>query len=575
MYIYVGLCFSAIQKEKMKKYIPLTLVLVAAAFAAFGLFTRRFIPTHDGEYHIIRFWQFYKMLSVGDLFPRWAPDLNSGYGLPLFIFHYPFPNYIGAFFHVFGIGFVDAFKLVLATGYLSAVIWCFLWLRSIRSSFVAVCSTIIFAFVPYWFVDIYVRGSVGEVWAIAFVLLTLLSVERGWPKVVALAVAGIILSHNITALFSLPIVCIYIFYRAKQYSWSVVFGIAVASYFWIPALFESNYMVGLNSVNFTDHFPDLYQLLVPSWGTGFSGRSVRFDQMSFQIGIVPMIIFFLSLLLLFVGKIKDRVLLVSIVLWGSVFYCMTVGSIWLWNLMPIAQFIQYPWRLLALLLILTPWLVANISEKMPKWASFLLVVFAVWAALGYIHPVSYAPRSDGHYLADPNFTDGTSSLGNSLSSRWSGWKRTRFSQRFIFDSSTIAVSRVVELPNYYRLLTRVDQDTDMTANILYFPGWKVLADNLSLPITYESDGIIHAKIPKGTRKIEVEFGETPLRRAADALSIVGLFCVFGSGILAWVYAYSLKQFTTFDRSQSSRRGNIHKRTHRRPSKRSKHHSDNV
>ena len=559
----------------MKKIFPLLLVLISGFIAAFALFTPRFIPTHDGEYHIIRFWQFYKMLSIGNVFPRWAPDLNSGYGLPLFIFHYPFPNYIGAFFHLFGVGFVDAFKLVLATGYLSAVIFCYFWVRAIRSSFVAACSAIIFAFVPYWFVDIYVRGSVGEVWAISFVLLTLLSVEHKWSKVVSLAVSGVIISHNITALFCLPMVSMYVFYRNKNYIWPVMLGVIVASYFWIPALFESKYMVGLNSVNFTDHFPDLYQLLIPSWGTGFSGRSVRFDQMSFQVGIMPMIILLLSLLLLVIGRFKDRVLLVTIVLWGSVFYCMTAGSLWIWNLVPIAQYIQYPWRLLTLLLVLTPWLVANISEKMPKWITCLLVAATVFVALGYIHPVTYDVRADTHYLKDPNFTDGTSSLGNSLSTKWSGWKRTRFTERFVFGVSNVMISPVVELPNFYRLLTRIDQDTDMTANILYFPGWNVSADNQRLPITYESDGIIHVKIPKGTRVVEVEFSETPLRRAADALSLVGLFWVFGSGILGWVYAHSAKQFTTSDRSQSSGSGDIHKRAHRSASKRSKYHAHDV
>lgn len=559
----------------MKKIFPLLIVLIAGFMAISALFTPRFIPTHDGEYHIIRFWQFYKMLSVGDMFPRWAPDLNSGYGLPLFIFHYPFPNYIGAFFHLFGIGFVDAFKLALATGYLSAVIFCYLWIRTMRSSFVAACSAIIFAFVPYWFVDIYVRGSVGEVWAISFVLLTLLSIEHKWPKVVSLAVCGVIISHNITALFCLPVVIMYVFYRNKNYIWRVILGVVVASYFWIPALFESKYMVGLNSVNFTDHFPDLYQLLIPSWGTGFSGRSVRFDQMSFQIGIAPMIILLLSFLLLVISKLKDRVLLMTVMLWGSVFYCMTAGSLWIWNLVPIAQFIQYPWRLLTLLLLLTPWLVANISEKMPKWITYLLVLFAICVSYGYIHPVSYEARADKHYLAAPNFTDGTSSLGNSLTTIWSGWKPTRFTHRFVFDSPSVVTSGVVELSNYYRILSRIDQDTDMTANILYFPGWKVLADNQPLRVRYETDGVIHARIPKGTKEIIVEFGETPVRQFADILSLVGLFWVFGSGILGWVYAYSVKQFTTSDWSQSSGRGNIHKRAHRSASKRAQHHPDNV
>ncbi len=559
----------------MKKYIPIIIVFVAVLFATFGLFTSRFIPTHDGEYHIIRFWQFYKMLSVGDIFPRWAPDLNSGYGLPLFNFHYPFPNYVAAFFHLFGVGFVDAFKLTVALGYALAVLWCFLWIRTMRSAYVATCSAIIFAFVPYWFVDIYVRGSVGEVWGISFVLLTLVAIERRMLVLTAIGTAGLIISHNIAALFCLPLLCVYVFFRNRKYLIPIGQGIVLASYFWIPAFFESKYMVGLNSVNFIDHFADLYQLLVPSWGTGFSGRSVRFDQMSYQIGIVPIVIFLLSIVVWIIGKAKDRMLAVSLLIWSGVFYGMTVGSLWLWELIPLIQFIQYPWRLLTIILLLTPWLFAHIAEKIPKWISLALVFLAIIVTLGYVRPVTYERREDNHYITNPNFTDGTSSLGNSFATKWSGWKRTRFTDRFVFNPPNIHVSYAVELPNYYRLFTRMETDVVMRANILYFPGWQVLADKKLLDITYESDGVIHAVIPKGTNQIEVVFGQTPLRRMADVLSIVGLFWVFGSGILGGVYAYSVKQLSTSDGSQSTRRGNIHDRTHRSIRKRAKHHSHNI
>ncbi|MEK7073761.1 MAG: hypothetical protein AAB960_00340, partial [Patescibacteria group bacterium] len=71
------------------------LALIPAFAASLPLFGSRFIPTHDGEYHIIRFWQFFTGLASGQWFPRWAPDLNNGLGIPLFTFNYPFPSYIG------------------------------------------------------------------------------------------------------------------------------------------------------------------------------------------------------------------------------------------------------------------------------------------------------------------------------------------------------------------------------------------------------------------------------------------------------------------------------------------------
>ena len=78
-----------------------------------------------------------------------------------------------------GATFVDTVKLTLALGYLTTIVWCFLWLRKVFGNIPAFIGTIICSMVPYWFLDIYVRGSVGEVWALSFVLLTLAAIEYG------------------------------------------------------------------------------------------------------------------------------------------------------------------------------------------------------------------------------------------------------------------------------------------------------------------------------------------------------------------------------------------------------------
>ena len=88
--------------NKLKMVLPLFILISAVLFAVLPLFLPGFIPTHDGEYHLIRFYEFEKMLRAGHWVPRWAPGLNSGYGIPLFNFFYPFPNYIGALFHSLG-----------------------------------------------------------------------------------------------------------------------------------------------------------------------------------------------------------------------------------------------------------------------------------------------------------------------------------------------------------------------------------------------------------------------------------------------------------------------------------------
>ena len=89
------------------KYILFLLFIIFLAVKP--LIHSGFPPTHDGEYHVIRFYEFDKALRDGDLYPRWAMDLNNGYGVPLFNYVYPFPNYSASFFHFFGASFTIGF----------------------------------------------------------------------------------------------------------------------------------------------------------------------------------------------------------------------------------------------------------------------------------------------------------------------------------------------------------------------------------------------------------------------------------------------------------------------------------
>ena len=62
--------------------------------------------THDGRIHIARIANFYASLTEGNVVPRWASNLNWGYGSPIIEFVYPLTSYVASLFHVCWI-FVD------------------------------------------------------------------------------------------------------------------------------------------------------------------------------------------------------------------------------------------------------------------------------------------------------------------------------------------------------------------------------------------------------------------------------------------------------------------------------------
>ena len=73
--------------------------------------------THDGQDHVARIANFYANLEEGNIVPRWASNLNWGYGHPILMFLYPLPSYVASIFHFFGFSLVDSVKIVFAAGF--------------------------------------------------------------------------------------------------------------------------------------------------------------------------------------------------------------------------------------------------------------------------------------------------------------------------------------------------------------------------------------------------------------------------------------------------------------------------
>ncbi len=512
-----------------KEAVGIGILLFLWLFAAFPLFGNRFIPTHDGEYHLIRIYEFSKMLREGHIFPRWAPGLNSGYGFPLFIFHYPFPNYVGSLFFLLGFPLVQSFQYSLGMSLFVAMIGCYIFLRRYYSVISSVFGVVLFFSVPYLYVDVYVRGSIGELWAIAWTWCALASIV--WRRVIlfSLCIALIIVSHNIMAMIMIPFLTIFteLFYRNAFIS--LIGGIGLSAYFWIPALFERQYVIGLNTVTYSDHFPHITQLLFPSWGTNFSQPGIIAGEISQQIGIVPLVILLVSFI--FLWKQHSPIRLVFFVFsFIGIFFLLPMSD-FIWRIISFLQFIQYPWRLLSILLITIPFLGAFFVRRITS-----LILFggiAIVLSFSYMRPVAYEPREDSYYLNNPSFTDGTSSLGNSFSTIWTPWIRERYTSVV---SGGGKIRNVQETSISVSFSVETNQETSLRIHRTYYPGWRIIANGREIPVDY-SRGVIDINLPeRGVYNVEAIFEETQTRRSANALSLITLSLMINFVVFRYFYA---------------------------------------
>ncbi len=536
---------------------PLIVLLIFSLISGFALLQKGLPPTHDGEYHVIRFYEFDKVLKDGNLYPRWAPDLNNGYGVPLFNYVYPLPNYFSSLVHLFGVSFIDAFKLGLFTAVLLGGVFFYLWAKIFFDKIGGFVGAVYYLFSPYLFVDVYIRGSVGEVWALAFLPAFLWSItefiynnKSKFLPISAMFLALIIFSHNILALMFFPFSIFYSLFlislSKKKKSliinllWLFIVGLGLSAVFWLPALLETKYTVGLQIFDYKNNFPDFYQLLFPSWGSGFFGSGLA-NEMSVQIGIANILGVLISLFVFFkLFKKKNyraKLILFFILSFFLVVFLMQKISIPLWENIPLMNYFQFPWRFLSLVILICSFLTASIfAITKSRVAAITLILIVVSLGFNYAHPAHYLYRNDNYYITRSNFIDGTNSIGNVFNTIWIKEKLKK-NKDIISNAKNTKIEILERKTTRYKFNVAMDNGSDLTINTAYFPGWEVKVDGKFIKTAPSSNGLIKFKVSQGKHLVEVNFTNTMTRKLAVIITIISFALIVKLLAKNWYIRY--------------------------------------
>lgn len=533
----------------VKKIFPVIIVLFFSLFSAFSLLHKGLPPTHDGEYHVIRFYEFDKVIRDGNMYPRWAPDLNNGYGVPLFNYVYPFPNYVSSSLHLLGFSFIDTFKLNMFLATLLGSFFFYLFAKDYWGNLGGIVSSVFYSFSPYRFVDIYIRGSVGEVWALAFFPMFLWSITKflknGQKKFLvpsSIFLALIIFSHNILALmffiFTLYYISLLILNSKNKKNLLLqsflIIGISLglSSIFWLPALLEKGYTTGLQIYNVAENFPDLYQLIIPSWGSGFSGDMET--QMSFQIGLGNLLAFLLSLVFipLFVKrKSKNIHVILFFLLWFvAITFLMLKISLPIWNALPLMDYFQFPWRFLSLEILIASFLAGSIfsilfNKYIKTIFAVIMIILVFSLGINYAKPPFYHYRNDNYYLTRSNFIDGTNSPGDLFNTIWINKIPSKTNIKIKSENEIKQINLIEKKSTEYKFEIIAKKEVPVIANIAYFPGWSVRIDEKETEIKASKDGLLSFIFPKGKHSVEITFKDTVIRKISAILFFLSLIFI--------------------------------------------------
>jgi hypothetical protein len=553
--------------DKIRQYKWLIVLIILSIISLKDLFHPGLFLAHDSPDHVARIANFYQNLADGNFIPRWAPNLNWGYGHPILMFLYPLSSYIASFFHFLGFSLVDSAKIVFGLGFTLSGITMYLWIRELwaesdSASAAGFVSGLLYMFVPYRFVDIYVRGAIGEnfffIWPpLVLYFMAKLSKKLKWKYVVggSLSLSAMLLSHNALSLMYLPFIGFYSILmilnsnkklRVTCYVLLITIqGFALSAFFWLPAFFEGKYTLRdiVTGGEIFSRFETLKRLLYSPWNYGGTG------QFSVQLGIlqwilvlvVPTIIFYLykSKKLRFTIYDLRFTILAFITFWLSIFLILPISKP-IYHSLTILQKFQFPWRWLSLaifppaifagaLVYLIPDKIklrshVNLPSKFYVVTCYLLLV--VFLNRNYWHAKGYLNKPDAFYSG---IYYGTTDTGESAPI-WS----VRFMERepkvrleVIEGKAVIKQIQRKSTEHIYRVNIRSNK-ARLVENTLYFPGWVVYIDGKKVPLydLWWQDpnyrGLMTFFVSKGEHEIIVKFSETKLRLFADIITLISL-----------------------------------------------------
>ena len=529
----------------MKRLIPIVLVLLLALPATWALFRPGFFPSHDGDWMVIRLSAFHQALADGQFPVRWSFRLNHNFGYPVLNFLYPLPFYLGEVFYLISHSFSEATKLVFIFSFFTSALTMFFWLKHRLSIWAALAGASIYVYTPYRFVDTYVRGSIGESLGFVFIPLVFLAIDlipirRRWAIIGgALAAAGLVLSHNVFVLF-LGVALIYgLITLPKKFlphlSLMLLLGASLSAYFWLPALWELKLVYASQTpvTNPVDHLVNLRQLILPSWNYGPANPNQP-TSMSFQIGLINWLVVGVSILF-FKKRLEKLGLFLSLTFFISVFLMLKI-SVPFWQLLPpAAQFIQFPWRLLAMTTFVSAPLVAWLLEAFKfKLLPLLVILVAIGINFKYARPQSYTFTPDSVYATN----DDTTTVRQEYLPLWVKHKpKERLGDRIIFTSGRGVITNFKETNREIVFIADASEKnvpTKIRLAQIYYPGWQATIKGQPSAIDYSDNGLISLSLDWGTSPVRVFWKEPPYRQVVNYFSLITLFALIShSFYLLW------------------------------------------
>jgi hypothetical protein len=374
------------------------LIPLAALIAVMPLIDHGCSCGHDFDFHLLSWMEAARQFAHGNLHPHWAftPAYNAGE--PRFVFYPPISWMLGALLgllltHLPGVTEAAAWNAAPIVFTWIALTLSGLTMHRLARSFLgrnaALLAAIVYLANPYMLFTAYERTAYAELLAAAWIPLLFQAIlrDRVTATRIAIPVALLWLTNAPAAIMGSYTLAVLAFLRiastaraaAKSRgpglasgSWilrhraslrialhtvsGTIVGLALAAFYILPAVYERRFvqiaMATIAGMRIDQNF--LFE------HTGTSSDDLLHDQVLHTASIIAVILLAIAALALVASHFTERrceherdlrpfpTFPLAIVAAGIAFL-LTSPSVFLWNHMPQASLLQFPWRLLAIL----------------------------------------------------------------------------------------------------------------------------------------------------------------------------------------------------------------------------------
>lgn len=540
------------------------------------LFAGDYFKHHD-DVQVIRIYEMDKCFKDHQIPCRWVPDLGGLYGYPIFNYYAPLPYYVGELIYLVSGSLLFSAKFIFALSFIGAYLFMYLLGRKLWGKTGGSLAAIFYTLAPYHALDFYVRGAMGEMWALMLfpaVFWTILKLEEKSNIINLLLFAGLlaalITSHNLSVMIFLPLVIIWMIILAfkrknSRFLWltvlSVVLALLISAFYLLPALFESKLahlesMVG-GYFSYTEHFKGFKKLLIERfWLYGSSIREVpggEKDGMSYQIGWVHLLGWLLALWAAKMLWHKKRwlsytIIFSSLVIIASMFM-INPRSEFIWKSIDPLKYLQFPWRFLLLIIFFVSLISGSIfSEdfKRKKIVWGILILMVLIFNFSYFRPEKFIQTSDAKLLSGKDWDKQIKrSIFDYLPIYAKEPPAELATQRYQVLTGDSRIYDFKEGTDWITFKSETRSHTILRLSQYYFPDWKIYIDGQQTLVEYKNNslGLMTIILGKGNHEVLARLEDTPIRSLANKLTLGGfvisaiLFLISFEKIRKWLTYY--------------------------------------